>query len=227
MTELTYTLLGDGASDEVLLRHLAWLIEQSLNPGISTRPQWADLRAYRIKPSSLTSRIRAALTLYPCDLLFVHRDAESQHPQDRYDKIIKAIEHSGSQALPVVCVVPVRMQEAWLLFDETAIRQAAGNPNGKVKLSLPSPAAVEAIPDPKFVLYGRLRMASELTGRRLILITTILSEGGLRWHALSPHFPAPQALLPLLLANWFSGQVTPESERHAPARRTTAQFMLR
>jgi hypothetical protein len=72
MTELTYTLLGDGASDEVLLRHLAWLIEQSLNPGISTRPQWADLRAYRIKPSGLTSRIRAALTLYPCDLLFVH-----------------------------------------------------------------------------------------------------------------------------------------------------------
>jgi hypothetical protein len=167
MTEFTYTLLGDGASDEVLLRHLAWLIEQTLNPRISTRSQWADLRACRTKPSGLASRIRTALTLYPCDLLFVHRDAESQRPQERYDEIMKAINQSGSWPPPVVCVVPVRMQEAWLLFDETAIRQAAGNPNGKVKLSLPSPVAVEAIPDPKAVLYERLRMASELTGRRL------------------------------------------------------------
>ena len=27
-------------------------------------------------------------------------------------------------------VIPVRMREAWLLFDETAIRKAAGNPSG-------------------------------------------------------------------------------------------------
>ena len=167
MTELTYTMLGDGASDEVLLRHLAWLIEQNLNPEISTRPQWADLRACRKKPSGLALRIHAALALYPCDLLFVHRDAETQRPQDRYDEIHRAIEQSGSQPPSVVCVVPVRMQEAWLLFDETAIRKAAGNPNGKVKLSLPPPSTVEAVPDPKAVLHARLRMASELTGRRL------------------------------------------------------------
>ena len=32
---------------------------------------------------------------------------------------------------PAICVIPVRMQEAWLLFDEIAIRHAAGNPHGR------------------------------------------------------------------------------------------------
>ncbi len=167
MTELTYTLLGDGASDEVLLHHLAWLIGQHLSPEISTRPQWADLRACRAKPIGLAQRIRTALVLYPCDLLFVHRDAENQAPQARYDEIRKAIEQSGSESPPAVCVIPVRMQEAWLLFDETAIRQAVGNPNGRVKLSLPPPATAEAVSDPKAVLYETFRKASELSGRRL------------------------------------------------------------
>jgi len=167
MTELTYTLLGDGASDEVLLRHLAWLITEHLNPEISTRAQWADLRACRQRPSGWALRIQTSLVLYPCDLLFVHRDAENQSPAGRYDEIRKAIEQNGNKRPPAVCVVPVRMQEAWLLFDETAIRHAAGNPNGKVKLSLPSPGTVETLSDPKAVLYERLRMASELSGRRL------------------------------------------------------------
>jgi hypothetical protein len=167
MIELTYTLLGDGASDEVLLRHLAWLMGQHLSPEISTRPQWADLRACRDRPSGLAHRIRAALALYPCDLLFLHRDAENQIAQRRYDEIRVAIEQSGGEPPPAVCVVPVRMQEAWLLFDETAIRRAVGNPNGKAKLSLPAPATVEAIPDPKAVLHESLRKASELSGRRL------------------------------------------------------------
>ena len=167
MTELTYTLLGDGPSDEVLLRHLAWLIGQHLSPEISTRPQWGDLRACRERPIGLAQRIRTALILYPCDLLFVHRDAENQMPQTRYDEIQRAIEQNGVESMPAVCVVPVRMQEAWLLFDETAIRQAVGNPNGRVKLSLPPPTTAEAIPDPKAVLYETLRKASELTGRRL------------------------------------------------------------
>ncbi len=167
MTELTYTLLGDGASDEILLRHLAWLIGQHLSPEISTRPQWADLRACRDRPVGLAQRIHATLVLYPCDLLFVHRDAENQAPQSRYEEIRRAIEQNGVGSPPAVCVVPVRMQEAWLLFDETAIRQAVGNPNGKVKLSLPPPATAETISDPKDVLYGTFRKASELSGRRL------------------------------------------------------------
>ena len=68
--------------------------------------------------------------------------------------------------IPAVCVVPVRMQEAWLLLDEPAIRYAAGNPNGRVGLQLPSVRKLEQLPDPKAILYHLLRTASELRGRR-------------------------------------------------------------
>jgi hypothetical protein len=59
------------------------------------------------------------------------------------------------------------MTEAWLLFDEKALRYAAGNPNGDVELKLPALSAVEDLPDPKKILNDCLRTASGLTGRRL------------------------------------------------------------
>jgi hypothetical protein len=58
------------------------------------------------------------------------------------------------------------MQEAWLLFNETAIRRAAGNPNGRSGLDLPALAACEGLPDPKAILHNALRNASGFTGRR-------------------------------------------------------------
>ncbi len=67
----------------------------------------------------------------------------------------------------LVPVIPVRMTEAWLLTDESAIRRASGNPNGKVRLDLPPVSRLEALPDPKVELHRLLRVASELTGRRL------------------------------------------------------------
>ena len=59
------------------------------------------------------------------------------------------------------------MLEAWLLFDERAIRQAAGNPNGTAPLNLPPLNKVEDRPDPKSELWAALQIASELKGRRL------------------------------------------------------------
>ena len=38
------------------------------------------------------------------------------------------------------------MTEAWLLFDESAIRVVAGNPNGKNPLNIPDLSVVEQIP---------------------------------------------------------------------------------
>ena len=58
------------------------------------------------------------------------------------------------------------MQEAWLLFDEIALRRAAANPNGRQPLQLPPLNTVEHLPDPKSDLYELLREASGLTGRR-------------------------------------------------------------
>lgn len=63
-------------------------------------------------------------------------------------------------------MIPVRMQEAWLLVDETAIRRAAGNPNGTAPLELPGSSRLEDLPDPKTVLHDTLRSASGLRGVR-------------------------------------------------------------
>lgn len=59
------------------------------------------------------------------------------------------------------------MTEAWLLFDEPAIRFAAGNPQGKEQLELPGLSTVERVADPKTLLAQALRRASGLGGRRL------------------------------------------------------------
>lgn len=59
------------------------------------------------------------------------------------------------------------MQEAWLLIDESALRYAAGNPNGDERLTLPSTGKLEHLPDPKSLLHQLLRQASGLRGRRL------------------------------------------------------------
>ncbi|MEC4817493.1 MAG: hypothetical protein SAK29_30120 [Scytonema sp. PMC 1069.18] len=59
------------------------------------------------------------------------------------------------------------MQEAWLLFDEVALRSAAGNPRGRQPIKIPAIATIEQLSDPKDVLHKLLREASGLTGRKL------------------------------------------------------------
>lgn len=168
MTDLRFTLLPDGPSDRALLPILSWLLKE-LTTDRAIQPEWADLRRLRESPSTLSERMLKAVELYPCDLLFVHRDAESQDVQSRLDEIENAIDNAQIDPadIPVVSVVPVRMQEAWLLFNESAIRTAAGNPNGSEVLRLPQVRRVESLPDPKSVLYELLRQASGLRGRRL------------------------------------------------------------
>ena len=88
---------------------------------------------------------------------------------NRRREILKAVGKSDSSlsGRPAVCVIPVHMQEAWLLFDEKAIRFAAGDRSGRQPLSLPRMSRVEKIPDPKAVLHECLRQANGLQGRRL------------------------------------------------------------
>src|SRR5690606_18674132 len=90
---------------------------------------FADVRA-----TPLVERLTSSVRLYPCDVLVVHRDAE----RDPVDLRLAEIERARSSARiegSLVPVVPVRMTEAWLLFDESAIRRAADNPNGTVDLA--------------------------------------------------------------------------------------------
>lgn len=172
MRELRYTLVSDGSSDRALLPILSWLlIEHRVRRPI--QPEWADLRRLPHPPRNLTSRIEKSLDLYPCDLLFVHRDAEIRADSRSYDQrkaqIISALAtvNINSAQIPSICVVPVRMTESWLLIDEAAIRRAAGNPNGQRPLNLPPLLRLERLPNPKNELYMLLKEASELRGRRL------------------------------------------------------------
>jgi hypothetical protein len=168
---VTYTLAADGTSDRVLLPIITWSIKQwDRHPVIE---QWADFGRIPRQESS-EARIKAALELYPCDVLFVHRDAESQSPEWRREEIANVLRQIPVQHIPVV---PVRMTEAWLLVDEKAIRSAAGNPNGTEDLNLPDVRRLEALPDPKRILHEALVKASGLNARRRSLL-----EAGKRVH---------------------------------------------
>lgn len=156
-------MLTDGRSDRVLMPILNWLLYTHC-PEYAIQAEWADLSHLPRKPKSLIEKIKCGIELYPCDLLFVHRDAENAPWDKRADEIKHAlvnIEHP-----PAVCVIPVRMTEAWLLFDEMAIRRAAGNPNGNQTLNLPHMSEVESLPDPKQSLHSLLREASGQIGQR-------------------------------------------------------------
>jgi hypothetical protein len=120
---------------------------------------------HRFHRSSLRDRVRAAVEYYPATLLFVHRDSEGVTREQRLEEIRDAVAGLGTP--PLVEVVTVRMQEAWFLFDEQAIRAAASNPGGTDPLPLPPIATLEDLADPKGVLFALLRRASGLSGRHL------------------------------------------------------------
>lgn len=163
MKEIRYTLLTDGSSDKALLPILTWLFYEHC-PEYAIQPEWADLRRLPRAPKKLPERIERSVELYPCDLLFVHRDAEKMPLDQRVNEIRQALANIDHP--PVVCVVPMRMLEAWLLFDEISIRKAAGNPNGNQPLTLPVINDIETLPDPKQILHDLLRLASGQTGKR-------------------------------------------------------------
>lgn len=164
MSEIRYTLVSDGSSDRALMPILNWLLRE-LVPDITLVPSWSDPRRVPIPAGDLGGRVRFAAQSSPCDLMFVHRDAEGQTLELRRQQIRDAVTVANI-VTPSICIVPVRMQEAWLLFDERAIREAAGNPRGAEDLGLPDPRRLEDIADPKAVLYEALRVASGLSSRR-------------------------------------------------------------
>jgi hypothetical protein len=156
---ITYTLLTDGSSDKALIPIINWTLEQI--PDIRFSSQYAEVSLKQ--KDGLFRRAKAAIEVYECDILLIHRDAEALAANLRVEEITK---HLFEFDKPYVPIVPIRMTESWLLIDEQAIRSAANNPNGTVRLNIPRPSRLESIPDPKNVLFNNLRLASELpTGR--------------------------------------------------------------
>lgn len=153
MNPLRYALVADGPSDRALLPILSWTLRQRRPPLTFAQPE-VVVRGGK----SLDATIDETISAYDVDLLFVHRDAE------RVDREVRRREIPANDR--VVAVIPVRMTETWLLSDERALRQAAGNPNGHSVLSLPPVSRLESLPDPKSTLRDLLVVASEATGRR-------------------------------------------------------------
>src|SRR5437879_4419789 len=84
---LRYTLVSDGPTDCALLPIIDWVL-RSL-PQLADRDlgrEWADLRQVEHQPG-LAGKIHPALQHYPCDVLFVHRDAESSDRRIRQQRL--------------------------------------------------------------------------------------------------------------------------------------------
>ncbi len=151
------SLVADGSSDRALIP----LIERLL---LELRPGWrfSSVQFERLTQPTLGERVRECLARYPCDLLFVHRDAEGES----IDQRMREIETSTRGYAPnSVAVVPVKMTEAWLLTNEASIREAVGNLTGTAPLSLPTLAAIERV-DAKEKLDAALTSAANLNRRR-------------------------------------------------------------
>jgi hypothetical protein len=161
MRSVALTLVADGTSDHKMLTPLIDALMDQHCP-LPFQTQIADWLPKEAKTTA--ERVEAAAKFYPCDLLFVHRDAENVEPAKREAEIRRGLE-GLSTAPSLICVVPVRMTEAWLLTSEAAIRAAVGNPQGVAVLKLPPLAKVESI-DAKAVLLRALEIAKELGSHR-------------------------------------------------------------
>jgi hypothetical protein len=158
---MTITVVAEGPSDRAFEHIIRWILETNLQ-GKAFKIDIAD--PYKL-PRQLADRVASALKFYPSDILVVHRDADTLSWNDRMEEVDRSL--PANSCTIFVGVVPVKELESWLLFDEKAIRSAAGNPNGMIELSLPTLSSIESVADPKGSLESLLRQASGLNRRRL------------------------------------------------------------
>jgi hypothetical protein len=159
MSVLSSTLIADGSSDAMLLPIIQRALQHFLPNAVL-----ADTVVVNSFPKGylLEDKIKGVLENFPCDLLFIHRDAEANPVAQRLQEIDKALE---GVTLPCVAVVPVKMSEAWLLVEPKAIKLAVGNPNSDLELNLPLLNQVESC-NAKTVLDNALTAAANLNARR-------------------------------------------------------------
>ena len=164
MRNVRATLVTDGSSDRLLKP----LIELLFSEHTDLPYQVNCAEGLPPLAGGLKSRIERALDLFPCDFLFVHRDEEGVGMAIRQQEINNSWPAS-EQTTVLICVIPVRMTEAWLIANAKPIRLAVGNPNGTEVLDLPAVKDIELSPDPKEILFTALKIASGLNARRKAL----------------------------------------------------------
>lgn len=154
----------DGSSDRALQYPIEWLLKHHNFKGQLDWSFAVGQAKLLTEASALEARVLRAIALNQPDLVFVHRDAESDPLAERLAEIETKLQNIDSRR---ISVVPVTMLESWLLFDEMAIRRASGNPNATVRLDLPKLSRIESTKDPKRLLKEALKAASGLKGKRL------------------------------------------------------------
>lgn len=157
MQIITTALIADGTADRALIPLLKLLLKEHL-----TLP-FEEPQLIQGDSNDLQSRVHTVLTKFSLDILFVHRDAENESWEKREEEIRNAIPHNLTSK--VVSVIPIKMTEAWLLTDPSAIRSAVGNPNSTEPLNLPKISKIEASAAKK-MLFDALTLASEFGAQR-------------------------------------------------------------
>ncbi len=149
--QLTYAVVADGGTDRMLIPIMQWAVHR-LDPNVEILEPVFRKRTGSVA-EFLASRRPEVM------LIFVHRDAENATLEER----LREFELDERQ--DVVPVIPVRMSEAWLLIDGSAIARAAGSP--KARVSVPALREIENIANPKEKLTTLLiEAAGSPTGRR-------------------------------------------------------------
>ncbi len=169
MKEIRVTLIGDGSSDKILTIISKWLLD-NLFPQTAISIDFADFRQLPNPPdkSDIQKQIEYAAKYFPFDLLIYHRDAESNDlrmVESRKNEILNHLNDRHKNIM--VCVIPVKMMETWLLINKDAIKKAAGNRNFREEIDLPPINRLEKESNPKEKIIEILKKVSGLKGRRL------------------------------------------------------------
>ena len=149
--QITFSVVADGGTDRVLVPIIQWAIHRLDSDVEILEPSFEKRKA----------TVAEFLQVYESEtmLTFVHRDTENMSLEDRMQEFSNA---TGDEIVPVI---PVRMSEAWILFDSSAIAHAASNPSSRV--TVPEIVDLESIVDPKARLDQLLlEAAGSPTGRR-------------------------------------------------------------
>jgi hypothetical protein len=136
--ELKYTLIADGSSDKTLLKIIKWSLD-NLYPTLPNEGSFADFRFLPNPPKSLKEKVKFGMVLYPYNVVFIHRDAETTNSkiiEQRYKEIRDEI--GEDEFDKTICVVPIKMMEVWLLINKDAIKKAASNRNYSGEINLPA-----------------------------------------------------------------------------------------